>query len=49
MSEKLHKVLAETGIGSRRNMEEAIKEGRVSVDGKVAAIGDRVEGTETIR
>ena len=49
MSEKLHKVLAETGIGSRRSMEEAIKEGRVSVDGKVAAIGDRVEGTETIR
>ena len=49
MSEKLHKVLAETGLGSRRNMEEAIKEGRVSVDGKVAGLGDRVEGTETIR
>ena len=45
----MHKVLAETGLGSRRNMEEAIKEGRVSVDGKIAGLGDRVEGTETIR
>ncbi len=49
MSEKLQKVLAEIGVGSRRNMEEVIKEGRVSVDGKRAELGDRVEGTETIR
>ena len=49
MSEKLHKVLAAIGIGSRRSMEEYISAGRVSVDGKIAKLGDRVEGTEVIR
>lgn len=49
MSEKLQKVLATMGKGSRRDMEEYIKAGRVSVDGKVATLGDRVEGTEVIR
>ena len=49
MSEKLHKVLATIGIGSRRTMEEYISAGRVSVDGKIAKLGDRVEGTEVIR
>ena len=49
MSEKLHKVLAAIGVGSRRSMEEYISAGRVSVDGKIAKLGDRVEGTEVIR
>jgi len=49
MSEKLQKVLARAGKGSRREMEAVISEGRVSVDGKVAYLGDRVEGTEQIR
>ena len=49
MSEKLQKVLARAGKGSRREMESVISEGRVSVDGKVAYLGDRVEGTEQIR
>lgn len=40
--EKLQKVLARTGLGSRREMERWIEEGRVSVDGKPAALGDRV-------
>ena len=43
MSEKLQKVLACFGVGSRRDMEEYIKNGRVSVDGKLATLGDRVE------
>ncbi len=49
MSEKLQKVLARAGKGSRREMETVISAGRVSVDGKVAYLGDRVEGSEQIR
>lgn len=49
MSEKLQKVLARAGKGSRREMEAMISAGRVSVDGKVAYLGDRVEGNEQIR
>ncbi len=49
MSEKLQKVLARSGIGSRRQMEEVIKSGRISVDGKVASLGDRVESDQVVR
>ena len=49
MSEKLQKVLARCGVGSRREMETYISANRVSVNGNVAKLGDRVEGTETIR
>jgi 23S rRNA pseudouridine2605 synthase len=49
MSEKLQKVLARAGLGSRREMETVISSGRVSVNGKVAYLGDRVEGNEQIR
>lgn len=42
-SEKLQKVLARAGLGSRREMETAISAGRVKVNGKVASLGDRVE------
>lgn len=49
MSEKLQKVLARSGAGSRREMETYIANNRVSVNGKVATLGDRVDGTETIR
>ena len=48
-SEKLHKVLARAGLGSRRQVERWIAEGRVSVDGRRASIGDRVGGRERIR
>lgn len=48
MSEKLQKVLAESGIGSRREMERWIEAGRVSVNGKPAKLGDRVERTDRI-
>ena len=49
MSEKLQKVLARAGVGSRREMEDWIAAGRVSVNGSVAKLGERVEGTEVIR
>lgn len=42
-SEKLHKVLARAGLGSRRQIENWISEGRVKVDGAVAAVGQRVD------
>lgn len=49
MSEKLQKVLARAGKGSRREMESVISQGRVSVNGVTAYIGDRIEGDEQIR
>ncbi len=41
-SEKLQKVLARAGLGSRREMEHAIEQGRVQVNHKQAQLGDRV-------
>ena len=49
MSEKLQKVLARAGVGSRREMEKYIDSNRVSVNGKVARLGDRVEENAVIR
>ncbi len=49
MSEKLQKVLANQGLGSRREMERWIEQGRVSVDGTIATLGDRVEPVGQIR
>ncbi len=43
MSEKLQKVLARAGHGSRRQLEAMIEAGRISVDGKISTLGDRVE------
>lgn len=42
--EKLQKVLARAGLGSRREMERAIADGRLTVNGKPASLGDRVTG-----
>ncbi|MCC3345252.1 23S rRNA pseudouridine(2605) synthase RluB [Psychrobacter sanguinis] len=48
-TEKLQKALARMGLGSRRQMEEVIKAGRVSINQKPATIGDRVEQSDEIR
>ncbi|GMQ91967.1 MAG: hypothetical protein BMS9Abin11_1284 [Gammaproteobacteria bacterium] len=47
--EKLQKVLARAGLGSRRQMEQWIEAGRVSVDGSVVTIGTRVDPQQVIR
>lgn len=49
MSEKLQKVLARAGHGSRREIETIIEAGRVSVDGKIAKLGDRVELSSSLK
>ncbi len=41
--ERVQKVLARIGLGSRRTCEDLIAEGRVAVDGKVVTLGDRVD------
>ena len=47
--QKLQKVLADLGLGSRRKMERWIEEGRVTVDGSVATLGDRVHAGQALR
>ena len=49
MSEKLQKVLARAGHGSCREMEAWIAAGRISIDGEIATLGDRVEADAKIR
>lgn len=49
LNAKLHKVLAEAGVGSRREMEDLIISGRVSVNGEPAHIGQRVGPDDQVR
>ncbi len=46
--EKLQKILAARGLGSRREIENWISEGRVSVNGQIAALGDRALNADRI-
>ena len=47
--QKLQKVLASLGLGSRRKMERWIADGRVPVDGSVATLGDRIRAGQSLR
>ena len=49
MSERLQKYLAQAGFGSRRQIEDWIRAGRITVDGVPALLGLRVNGAETIK
>ena len=46
--ERLQKLLAAAGLGSRREIEGWIEAGRVAVEGKVAKLGDRALATDSI-
>lgn len=48
MSEKLQKVLARAGFGSRRQLEDIIAAGQVMVNGMVASLGQRVTPSDAI-
>lgn len=48
-SDKLQKVLADAGLGSRRDMEALIATGVVTINGDVAKVGDRVRPNDMIR
>ena len=47
--EKLQKVLARMGLGSRRKLEESIKAGEITVNGSMAKLGDRVVAGDKIK
>lgn len=47
-TEKLQKVLARAGFGSRREMEKAIADGRVRVNDRLATLGDRVSSQDRV-
>lgn len=43
MVERVQKVLANAGLGSRRELERMIEAGRVKINGKLAKLGDKVD------
>jgi len=43
MENRLQKILAQAGYGSRRSCEVLISEGRVSINGQIASLGDKAD------
>ena len=48
MSERIQKLLAAAGLGSRRGIETWLRDGRIRVNGQVAGLGDRAEASDHI-
>lgn len=49
MSDKLQKILAQVGLGSRREMERWIEQGRIQLNGEVAKLGERATAADEIK
>lgn len=47
--ERIQKALANAGFGSRREIEQWIRDGQLKINGKIAKLGDRIRGDELIR
>ncbi len=47
--ERLHKLLAQSGIGSRREMEELIAAGRISINGETASLGQTASAGDRVK
>ena len=48
MAERLQKLLAGSGAGSRRQLEVLIRQGRITVDGEPAVLGQKITGSEHV-
>src|SRR5512142_338856 len=46
MEERLQKILARAGCGSRRSCEELISAGRVQVNGRTVGLGDKADASK---
>ena len=49
MSERIQKCLARLGYGSRRGIEQWIKDGRVQVNGKTVRLGDQMNLSDEVK
>ena len=46
MQKRIQKIISEMGIASRRHAEDMIREGRITVNGRVAVIGMKADGAK---
>ena len=46
---RIQKYIAETGLCSRRKAEEYVRDGKITVNGKIAIIGQNVEESDIIK
>jgi 23S rRNA pseudouridine2605 synthase len=49
MAERLQKVLARAGFGSRRQIENWIRDGKITVNGKLAELGVSISDTDLVK